>query len=44
MPNWAEGTITNSYTSGTVSGTENIGGLVGYNTIGTISNSYAPVS
>ena len=34
------GTISNSYSTGSVSGTSNIGGLAGYNRIGTISNSY----
>ncbi|MGN7760872.1 S-layer homology domain-containing protein [Paenibacillus sp. 22594] len=35
------GTISNSYTAGSVSGFSTVGGLVGYNGSGTISNSYA---
>ncbi|WP_419234100.1 GLUG motif-containing protein [Aliarcobacter cryaerophilus] len=35
------GTISNSYATGNVRGTQRIGGLVGFNVNGTISNSYA---
>jgi parallel beta-helix repeat protein len=35
-----EGIITNSYSSGSVSGNHSVGGLVGYN-LGTITNSYS---
>ena len=35
------GTISNSYSSGSVRGSHNVGGLVGYNQSGTISNSYS---
>jgi len=39
--NDGSGTISASYAMGSVSGTGNVGGLVGYNSSGTISNSYA---
>ena len=35
------GTISNSYSTGSVNGTNNVGGLVGYNPYGIISNSYS---
>ena len=35
------GSISNSYATGSVTGTDRVGGLVGSNVIGTISNSYA---
>ena len=35
------GTITNSYSTGSVTGSSYVGGLVGYNRNGTITNSYA---
>jgi hypothetical protein len=38
------GTITNSYVTGTISGTRYIGGLVGMNYLGEIANSYTTVS
>jgi len=38
------GSISNSYASGTISGSEYIGGLIGYNYGATISNSYATVN
>ena len=38
------GKISNSYTTGSVSGTNFIGGLVGYKSNGSISNSYATAS
>ena len=38
---WNDGIITNSYATGSVSGTRTAGGLVGRNSGGTITNSYA---
>ena len=36
-----DGTVTNSYASGSVSGDDYAGGLIGYNWKGTVSNSYS---
>ena len=38
---WSNGTISNSYSSGSVNGDRNVGSLVGSNNEGTISNSYS---
>ncbi len=38
---WNEGTITNSYATGSVLGGVQVGGLVGFNNRGSITNSYA---
>ena len=36
-----EGTVSNSYSSGSVTGNVNVGGLVGYNFFGTVTDSYS---
>jgi len=38
---YSEGTVSNSYSTGSVNGTDVVGGLVGWNHYGTVSNSYS---
>jgi len=39
-----EGTVSNSYSTGSVTGVHRVGGLVGYSLLGTIDNSYSTCS
>jgi len=38
---WNKGVVSNSYASGLINGSDSVGGLVGDNTIGTVTNSYS---
>ncbi len=44
LAGWNSGTISNSYVTGTVAGGDSVGGLVGYDEVGSISRSYATAS